>query len=90
MAKKTKDESLDLFYFNEDSNKKLVQKKSKKNPSKVAKKKKSKKDNKIEEENTKDEKFNFDEEIIIGLRRIDEEVDEPKKQKKTKCNPVDF
>lgn len=84
MAKKTKDESLDLFYFNEDSNKKLVQKKSKKNPSKVAKKKKSKKDNKIEEENTKDEKFNFDEEIIIGLRRIDEEVDEPKKQKKTK------
>lgn len=84
MAKKTKDESLDLFYFNEDSNKKQVQKKSKKNPSRVAKKKKSKKDNKIEEENTKDEKFNFDEEIIIGLRRIDEEVDEPKKQKKTK------
>lgn len=36
---------------------------------------------KKQKENTKDEKFNFDEEIIIGLRRIDDEKDKPKVKK---------
>lgn len=31
---------------------------------------------------TKDKKFNFDEEIIIGLKRIDEKEDKPQKNKK--------
>lgn len=31
---------------------------------------------------TKDEKFNFDEEIVIGLKRIDDKKEEPSKKKK--------
>ena len=53
-----------------------------------------KKANKIEQENvntnTKDDKFSFDEEIVIGLKRIDEPkiVDKKikKSKKKTKVN----
>lgn len=54
----------------------------------MAKKSKEKK----QMEKTKDEKFNFDEEIIIGLKRIDNEEDKPKvkknnkKKKQTKTN----
>ncbi len=35
---------------------------------------------------TKDEKFSFDEEIVIGLRRIDDELNENISNKKTKSN----
>ncbi len=41
---------------------------------------KVKKSNEINEKNTKDEKINFDEEIFIGLKRLDE--DKPKTNKK--------
>lgn len=47
---------------------------------KVQKVKKIKKSNEINEKNTKDEKINFDEEIFIGLKRLDE--DKPKTNKK--------
>lgn len=46
----------------------------------MAKKAKEKKKN----ENTKDEKFSFDDEIIIGLRRIDDGEDKPKIKKNEK------
>lgn len=59
MVKKSKDEALDLSYFN--SGKK---------------------------QDTKEKKFNFDEEIIIGLRRIDNEEDKPKiKNNKNQLKP---
>ena len=53
----------------------------KRTPKKTTKKTTNKKDKKKQEE-TKDNKFNFDEEIVIGLRRIDEpkETSEVKKQ----------
>lgn len=47
---------------------------------KIPKVKKIKKSNEINEKNTKDEKINFDEEIFIGLKRLDE--DKPKVNKK--------
>lgn len=46
----------------------------------MAKKAKEKK----QKEKTKDERFNFDEEIIIGLKRIDDEVDKSKASEKQK------
>ena len=45
---------------------------------------KSKKDS--TKKGTKDEKFSFDEEIVIGLRRIDDEPEEKIKDNKTKRN----
>ena len=50
---------------------------------KIKKSKKSiKKKNQNVQENTKDNKFSFDEEIVIGLKRIDE----PQKVKKNKTS----
>lgn len=76
MAKKTKEKSLDSFYLNQETkknnsrtNKKRSNVKNVKKKSKVNEKIK----NQTKEKNTKDEKFNFDEEIIIGLKRIDED-----------------
>ncbi len=92
MGKKTKDETLDLFYFNsseqQNKKKKMSQevKRSKNNTKnqnrqkldKKSIKQKTKRVEKDQKEETKEEKFNFDEEIIIGLRRIDNEEDKPK------------
>lgn len=65
MAKKTEEESFNLYYLKEEGKKQgKVKKKSKKSSRKI---------NNRKEENTKDERFNFDEEIIIGLKRIDDE-----------------
>ena len=47
-------------------------------------KRKNQVNNKSKEEGTKDERFNFDEEIIIGLKRIDEPKKEEKKKPKNK------
>jgi len=59
---------------------------------KVQKVKKIKKSNEINEKNTKDEKINFDEEIFIGLKRLDE--DKPKtnknKNKKNAKNKIKY
>ena len=45
----------------------------------------NKKTNAVEQKSTKDDKFSFDEEIVIGLRRIDEPV-KSKENKKIKKN----
>ena len=45
----------------------------------------NKKTNAVEQKSTKDDKFSFDEEIVIGLRRIDEPV-KSKENKKSKKN----
>ena len=64
MAKRAKDESLDLFYLSEN--------KKNKRKNKTNKNTQSKKSNKtVKEQGTKDKKFDFDEEIVIGLKRID-------------------
>ena len=67
MAKKTKEKSLDSFYLNQETkknnsrtNKKRSNVKNVKKKSKVNEKIK----NQTKEKNTKDGKFNFDEEII--------------------------
>lgn len=87
MAKKTKEKSLDSFYLNQETkknnsrtNKKRSNVKNVKNKSKVNEKIK----NQTKEENTKDGKFNFDEEIIIGLKRIDEDKNRKSKTLQTK------
>lgn len=106
MAKKTKDETLDLFYFNSEEEQKeqrkrasqSITKKKKENTKnqkrqnidkqkkKVNKKNSSQKIKKSvkNQEDTKEERFNFDEEIIIGLRRIDNEEDKHQNSKKKK------
>ena len=87
MAKKTKEKSLDSFYLNQETkknnsrtNKKRSNVKNVKKKSKVNEKIK----NQTKEKNTKDEKFNFDEEIIIGLKRIDEDKNSKSKTLQTK------
>lgn len=87
MAKKTKEKSLDSFYLNQETkknnsrtNKKRSNVKNVKNKSKVNEKIK----NQTKEKNTKDGKFNFDEEIIIGLKRIDEDKNRKSKTLQTK------
>ena len=51
---------------------------------KTKKKNNPKNSNKIIQKNTKDEKINFDEEIFIGLKRLDEDKPEVEKKKKRK------
>ncbi len=87
MAKKTKEKSLDSFYLNQETkknnsrtNKKRSNVKNVKKKSKVNEKIK----NQTKEKNTKDGKFNFDEEIIIGLKRIDEDKNRKSKTLQTK------
>lgn len=84
MAKKTKEKSLDSFYLNQETkknNSRTNKKRSNvKNKSKVNEKIK----NQTKEKNTKDGKFNFDEEIIIGLKRIDEDKNRKSKTLQTK------
>ena len=87
MAKKTKEKSLDSFYLNQETkknnsrtNKKISNVKNVKKKSKVNEKIK----NQTKEKNTKDGKFNFDEEIIIGLKRIDEDKNRKSKTLQTK------
>lgn len=104
MARRTKDETLDLFYFNSDEeqekkktsqavikkkkdstkNRKKTDKKARSNTNKKNDNQKNKKVKQNQEENTKEERFNFDEEIIIGLRRIDDEEDKPQSKKNKK------
>lgn len=61
-------------------------------PEKLKEKKKTKKPKKIKSQKekntqeTKDERFSFDNEIVIGLRRIDDEPKEESKKKKRKNN----
>lgn len=79
MAKKNKEQKLNLFYLEDEEEKK------KKNKSK--KMKKTKKENKKQEDSEIDnETFCFDDEIIIGVTRIPEEnqVKENNKNKKNK------
>lgn len=63
-------------------------KKNNKNNAKLNKKntnqKNSKKTKKSRQQTTKDDKFNFDDEIIIGLRKIEPDKDKPKNNKKSK------
>ena len=87
MAKKTKEKSLDSFYLNQETkknnsrtNKKRSNVKNVKKKSKVNEKIK----NQTKEKNTKDGKFNFDEEIIICLKRIDEDKNRKSKTLQTK------
>lgn len=86
MNRKTKEESLDLFYFKDSSNNKPTKKVS----NNMSKKKKTNKkiNNKNKEKNTKEEKFNFDDEIIIGLKRIDDEETKTKGNKNGKNKGV--
>ena len=63
-------------------------KKNNKNNAKLNKKntnkKNSKNTKKSRQQTTKDDKFNFDDEIIIGLRKIEPDKDKPKNNKKSK------
>lgn len=100
MVKKAKEESLDLFYSsNEKENKSkkinssVTNKKGNgKNKKNNSSKNRTKNNNKIKDENTKDEMFNFDDEIIIGLKRIDNrekknnKSNNKKKQKESQKN----
>ena len=87
MAKKTKEKSLDSFYLNQETKKNNSRtNKTRSNVKNVKKKSKvnEKIKNQTKEKNTKDEKFNFDEEIIIGLKRIDEDKNSKSKTLQTK------
>lgn len=57
-----------------------------KNAKEKVKLKKTNNSNKVKEKSTKDEKFSFDEEIIIGLKRIDEDKPKAGKNKSNKIN----
>lgn len=88
MAKETKEKSLNLFNYDAENKEKPIKKSSKKTKKNNVKrnqnnqKRKNQVNNKNKEKDTKDERFNFDEEIIIGIKRIDE----PKKEEKNKPN----
>lgn len=84
MTRKTEEEFVDLYDLKEKNTKKKKLASKKVNHTNKTKKKANKSKSKIEEGSTKDEKFNFDEEIIIGLRRIDNEKVETEKNRKTK------
>lgn len=90
MAKETKEKSLNLFDYDAENKEKPTKKSSKKTKKNNVKKnqsnqkRKNQENNKSKEEGTKDERFNFDEEIIIGLKRIDEPKKEEKKKPKNK------
>ena len=96
MVRGTNDDGLDLFYSNakQNKNEKISRgnKKNSKNKRNNNKNTKNKRNNnkntknvkKINKKDTKDEKFSFDNEIIIGLRKIDEDVDKPKNKKTNK------
>ena len=90
MAKETKEKSLNLFDYDAENKEKQIKKSSKKTKKNNVKKnqsnqkRKNQVNNKSKEEGTKDERFNFDEEIIIGLKRIDEPKKEEKKKPKNK------
>ena len=80
MANRTNDENLDLFYLNIEQDEKERSQKANKRISK------NKRENtkKSRQQTTKDDKFNFDDEIIIGLRKIEPDKDKPKNNKKSK------
>ena len=90
MAKETKEKYLNLFDYDAENKEKPIKKSSKKTKKNNVKKnqsnqkRKNQVNNKSKEEGTKDERFNFDEEIIIGLKRIDEPKKEEKKKPKNK------
>ncbi len=90
MAKETTEKSLNLFDYDAENKEKPIKKSSKKTKKNNVKKnqsnqkRKNQVNNKSKEEGTKDERFNFDEEIIIGLKRIDEPKKEEKKKPKNK------
>lgn len=90
MARKTKEDSLDLYNFSEENKQKQKNKQSKQSSKKRTKNKNVnvKKNDKVKEKETKEEYFNFDEEIIIGLRRIDDDkaVQSKKNHVKKKIN----
>lgn len=90
MAKETKEKSLNLFNYDAENKEKPTKKSSKKTKKNNVKKnqsnqrRKNQVNNKSKEKDTKDERFDFDEEIIIGLKRIDEPKKEEKKKPKNK------
>lgn len=90
MAKETKEKSLNLFNYDAENKEKPIKKSSKKTKKNNVKrnqnnqKRKNQVNNKNKEKDTKDERFNFDEEIIIGLKRIDEPKKEEEKKPKNK------
>lgn len=90
MAKETKEKSLNLFDYDAENKEKPIKKSSKKTKKNNVKKnqsnqrRKNQVNNKSKEKDTKDERFDFDEEIIIGLKRIDEPKKEEKKKPKNK------
>ena len=84
VKKKKKVEVNNLYNFNahdEDELKKNKKSKSKKKVKKVAPKKKS---NVEEKKENKENKFTFDEEIVIGLAKIEPEADKKAKKNKKK------
>lgn len=84
MAKKTKEKSLDSFYLNQETKKNNSRTNKKRSNVKKKSKVNEKIKNQTKEKNTKDGKFNFDEEIIIGLKRIDEDKNSKSKTLQTK------
>ena len=85
------DEKKDIKKDNSRRNERFIGKENKKNSRSEKESKKSKK-NKLtkkqieKQESTKDNKFSFDDEIVIGLRRIDEPIQKKKTSKRKEKN----
>lgn len=81
MGRKSKEETLDLYYLKENKkgqkNHKMVEQ-SKKKPNKPV----NKSNKQVEKQGTKEEKINFDEEVFVGLKRIDTSSSSPVPKKK--------
>lgn len=87
MVKKAKEETLDLFYLdNSTESKKTTKKKKEKNHTNNTKKNTKKQTKKDVNKNTKEEKFDFNDEIVIGLTKIDDPVEKKKKVNSKKNN----
>ena len=77
MAKKTKEKSLDVYNLDNNKKHKTINKEK-------TKKKQNMKNNKEKEKDTKDEKFDFNEEIIIGLKKVNQKENSQEKNKPVK------
>lgn len=81
MAKKAKEESLNLFYLEQNNKPNKSSSKKSKSNSKNQTKKANKK---VKEQKTKEEKFDFNDEIVIGLARVEQPTSIKATEKKKK------
>lgn len=84
--KKSKEVEVNLYNFNADDDDEKKKNKKQKNKKAAKIKKPSKKKEKDEKKEVHDTKFDFNDEIVIGLPKLEEETKKVKKQKKTQKN----